>query len=199
MEGRGILADTAAGVAGQSEAGVRVVVRSAILRVAHRNLRVEEREAVVRVCLQFGEFILIESREFLKDQLKNSQFSTVQKNLTFFYVLFEKNFVFILYLEAVAGAGEVVAGSLEASALAVVCAGLELEAGVTVAGAHERAHAGSSIAVRFREAGHVQRAGRVVSGEGLQKKKSNSFSTTNLVPFVFHDSLYFIFPSANAT
>ena len=76
-----------------------------------------------------------------------------------------------LYLEAVAGAGEVAAGSLEASALAVVCAGLELEAGVTVAGAHERAHAGSSIAVRFREAGHVQRAGRVVSGEGLQKKK----------------------------
>ena len=62
-EGGNDLADTAAGVAGQSEAGVRAVVRSALLRVAHRDLRVEEREAVVRVCLQFDS-IKMNSRIF---------------------------------------------------------------------------------------------------------------------------------------
>ena len=81
----------------------------------------------------------------------------------------EKNLVFILYLEAVAGAGDVAAGSLEASALAVVHAGLELEAGVTVAGAHERAQTGSSIAIRLRKAGHVHGAGRVAFSGRLQK------------------------------
>ena len=104
-----VLADTAAGVARQSEAGIRVI-HSAGRLVAHRSLGVEERgEAVVHECL-----------------------------------------------EAVAGVGNVAAGRLESSTLAVVHAGLELEAGVTVAGAHERARTGSPIAIRIREAGLVQ-------------------------------------------
>ena len=176
LAGRGVLADTAAGIAGQPEAGIRVVRRRAILLVAHRGLRVEEREAVVRERLQLGEFI---SPDWISISFQGSNLRTRSKFSTFFSYF---------YLEAVAGAGDVAAGSLEASALAVVHAGLELETGVTVAGAHERAHTGSSIAVRFREAGHVQGAGSVASGEGLQQQKkvkihSLEYSGVRFTPF----------------